>query len=79
MPGITKVLIGNRLHLAFKRQVNSYTAENYAYKNNMPFFEISPLVNYNIRESFVELSRIVLKRHGMGNLWKHNSGKLHPF
>jgi len=72
-PGIPKILIGNRLHLAFKRQVNSYTAENYAIKHNMSFFEISPLVNYNIRESFVELSRIVLKRHGMDNLWKHNS------
>jgi Ras-related protein Rab-40 len=41
----------------------------------MSFFEISPLCNYNIKESFAELSRIVLKRHGMDNLWKNNSGK----
>ena len=73
-PGIPKILIGNRLHLAFKRQVNAYTAENYAHKHSMSFFEISPLCNYNIKESFAELSRIVLKRHGMTNLWKHNSG-----
>lgn len=44
----------------------------------MSFFEISPLCNYNIKESFAELSRIVLKRHGMDNLWKwkHNSGMI---
>ena len=42
----------------------------------MSFFEISPLCNYNIKESFAELSRIVLKRHGMDNYpWKNNSGK----
>ena len=42
----------------------------------MSFYEISPLCNYNIKESFVELSRIVLKRHGMDNLWRNNnSGK----
>lgn len=74
-PGIPKLLIGNRLHLAFKRQVNVLSAENYAHKHSMSFFEISPLCNYNIKESFAELSRIVLKRHGMSNLWKHNSGK----
>ncbi|XP_013792080.1 ras-related protein Rab-40C-like [Limulus polyphemus] len=71
-PGVPKILIGNRLHLAFKRQVNELTAETYAFKNNMVFFEVSPLCNYNIRESFVELSRMALQRNGMERLWRSN-------
>ena len=47
-----EVLVGNRLHLAFKRQVDPLEAEAYAEKNNMGFYEISPLVNFNITESF---------------------------
>jgi len=53
-PGIPKILVGNRLHLAFKRQVASKQAEMYALRNNMSCFEISPLCNFNIRESFCD-------------------------
>ena len=74
-PGIPKVLIGNRLHLAFKRQVDQEEAEEYAEKNAMGFFEVSPLVNFNISESFVELARMALKRNGMERLWRSNKGK----
>jgi hypothetical protein len=74
-PGVPKILLGNRLHLAFKRQVNVQSAENYAQKHNMSFFEVSPLCNYNIRESFAELSRIALQRNGMDKLWRQNTGK----
>ena len=74
-PGIPKVLVGNRLHLAFKRQVDQAEAENYAEKNNMGFFEVSPLVNFNISETFVELARMALKRNGMERLWRSNKGK----
>ncbi|RWS11532.1 Ras-related protein Rab-40C-like protein [Dinothrombium tinctorium] len=72
-PGVPKILVGNRLHLAFKRQVAEYSAENYAQKHNMAFFEVSPLCNYNVRESFAELSRMVLQRHGMENILRHNT------
>ena len=45
-PGIPKVLVGNRLHLAFRRQVAPSEAEEYAEKNSMGFFEVGPsLVN----------------------------------
>lgn len=71
-PGIPKVLVGNRLHLAFKRQVDPLEAEAYAEKNNMGFYEISPLVNFNITESFQELCRMALKRNGMERLWRSN-------
>lgn len=71
-PGIPKILIGNRLHLAFKRQVGETVAEIYARKNNMVFLEVSPLCNYNITESFVELSRMALLRNGMERLWRSN-------
>jgi len=71
-PGIPKVLVGNRLHLAFKRQVDQAEAETYAERNNMGFFEVSPLVNFNITESFQELSRMALKRNGMERLWRSN-------
>ncbi|KFM76416.1 Ras-related protein Rab-40C, partial [Stegodyphus mimosarum] len=71
-PGIPKILIGNRLHLAFKRQVSEGTAESYARKHSMVFFEVSPLCNYNITESFVELSRMALLRNGMERLWRSN-------
>jgi len=73
-PGIPKVLVGNRLHLAFKRQVDQDEAESYANKNSMGFFEVSPLVNFNISETFVELARMALKRNGMERLWRSNKG-----
>lgn len=34
----------------------------------MDFFEVSPLCDFNIIESFAELSRLVLKRNGMNRL-----------
>jgi len=71
-PGIPKVLIGNRLHLAFKREVDQNEAEIYAKKNAMGFFEVSPLVNFNISESFTQLARMVLKRNNMERLWRSN-------
>ena len=72
-PGVVKVLIGNRLHLEFNRQVSEKVAEAYAHKHNMSFFEVSPLCNFNVRESFVELSRVVLQRHGMRSLWRNSN------
>jgi Ras family len=74
-PGVPKVLVGNRLHLAFKRQVGQREAEMYAAKNRMAFFEVSPLCNFNIRESFSELSRMALHRNGLERLWRSNKGK----
>ncbi|KAL5018636.1 hypothetical protein ScPMuIL_004358 [Solemya velum] len=71
-PGVPKILVGNRLHLAFKRQVSEITAETYAYKNDMAFFEVSPLCDFNVTESFAELSRLALKRNGMSRTWGHN-------
>ncbi|XP_001603708.2 ras-related protein Rab-40C [Nasonia vitripennis] len=71
-PGVPKVLVGNRLHLAFKRQVSERDAELYAAKNRMAFFEVSPLCDFNIRESFCELSRMALHRNGMERLWRSN-------
>lgn len=69
------MLVGNRLHLAFKRQITTREAEAYAAKNQMAFFEVSPLCNFNIRESFTELSRRALQRNGMERLWRSNKGK----
>ena len=71
-PGVPMILLGNRLHLAFKRQVSEVAAESYAHKHNMSFFEVSPLCNFNVRESFAELARVVLQRHGMDCLWRHS-------
>lgn len=71
-PGVPKVLIGNRLHLAFKRQVSQSQAEQYAAKNHVNLFEVSPLCDFNIVESFTELSRLALKRNGMERLWRAN-------
>lgn len=73
-PGIPKVLVGNRLHLAFKRQVSAKQAELYASRNNMSCFEISPLCDFNIRESFCELARMALHRNGMERIWRNNKG-----
>lgn len=71
-PGVPKVLIGNRLHLAFKREVGERDAEVYANKHSMAFFEVSPLCNFNVVESFCELSRMALQRNGMERLWRSN-------
>lgn len=74
-PGIPKVLVGNRLHLAFKRQVHQEEAEEYAERNSMGFFEVSPLVNFNISETLVELARMALRRNGMER-WNGKSNKV---
>lgn len=71
-PGVPKILIGNRLHLAFKRQVSEFTAETYAIKNDLAFFEVSPLCDFNVQESLAELSRLALKRNGMSRTWGPN-------
>uniref|UniRef100_A0AAQ6IEH2 small monomeric GTPase n=1 Tax=Anabas testudineus TaxID=64144 RepID=A0AAQ6IEH2_ANATE len=71
-PGVPKILVGNRLHLAYKRQVTTEQAQVYAEKLGVTFFEVSPLCNFNITESFTELARIVLMRHGMERLWRPN-------
>ena len=68
--------MGNRLHLAFKRQVSELSAEQYALKNDMAFFEVSPLCDFNVTESLAELSRLVLKRNGMGRTFGPNRGKI---
>ena len=67
--------MGNRLHLAFKRQVSEADAEAYAVKNEMAFFEVSPLCDFNVTESFAELSRVALKRNGMSRSWGHHKGE----
>ena len=64
------------MHLAFKRQVDQAEAETYAEKNAMGFFEVSPLVNFNISETFVELARKAIMRNGMERLWRSNKGNL---
>ena len=74
-PGVPKILVGNRLHLAFKRQISESAAETYAIKNDMAFFEVSPLCDFNVTESFAELSRLALKRNGISRAWGHNKGK----
>jgi len=71
-PGVPKVLVGNRLHLAFKRKVGQRDAQMYANKHSMAFFEVSPLCNFNIHESFCELSRMALQRNGLERLWRSN-------
>lgn len=64
-PGIPKILVGNRLHLAYKREVSELIAEDYALKNGMTFFEVSHLCDFNVTESLAALSRVALKRNGM--------------
>jgi hypothetical protein len=66
------------LHLAFKRQVAAKQAEHYASKFNMSCFEISPLCDFNIRESFCELARLALHRNGMERIWRSNKGNQSP-
>ncbi|KAM4844817.1 ras-related protein Rab-40B isoform 2-T2 [Thomomys bottae] len=69
-PGVPKILVGNRLHLAFKRQVPTEQAQACAARLGVTFFEVSPLCDFNITESFTELARTVLLRHGMDRLWR---------
>lgn len=76
-PGVPKILVGNRLHLAFRRQISEACAEQYAEKNNMAFFEVSPLCDFNVTESFAELSRLALKRNGMSRAFGFNRGESH--
>ena len=74
-----KILVGNRCHLAFKREVSEAMAEAYALKNDMAFFEVSPLCDFNITESLVELSRVALKRSGMSQNWGPDKGESYVY
>jgi len=60
--------------LEFKRQVSVKEAESYASKHHMTLFEVSPLCDFNIRESFSELARRALHRNGMERLLRSNKG-----
>lgn len=40
----------------------------------MTLFEVSPLCDFNIRESFSELARRALHRNGMERLLRSNKG-----
>ncbi|CAD5122536.1 DgyrCDS10953 [Dimorphilus gyrociliatus] len=71
-PGVPRILVGNRLHLAFRRQVSELCAESYALKNNMSFFEVSSLCDYNLTESLAELARLSIKKNGIESSWSHN-------
>ena len=73
-PGVPKILVGNRCHLAFKREVSELVAEEYAQRHDMTFLEVSPLCNFNVMESLVALSRVALQRNGMSRTWGINRG-----
>ena len=40
-------------------------AQQYSEKHGMAYYEVSPLCDFNVLESFAELSRLVLKHNGM--------------
>lgn len=73
-PGVPKILVGNRCHLAYKREVDELVAEDYARRHDMAFLEVSALCNFNITESLVTLSRVALQRNGMSRTWGINRG-----
>jgi len=74
---VPKILVGNRCHLAFKREVSELVAEEYAQRHDMTFLEVSPLCNFNVMESLVALSRVALQRNGMSRAWGINRGMIH--
>ncbi|KAK0396588.1 hypothetical protein QR680_001777 [Steinernema hermaphroditum] len=71
-PGIPRILIGNRLHLEFKRAIPRKEVESFAAKRNMEYFEVSTLAFFNVKESLTELARLVISRNGMHHLWRCN-------
>uniref|UniRef100_A0A1I7YP91 SOCS box domain-containing protein n=1 Tax=Steinernema glaseri TaxID=37863 RepID=A0A1I7YP91_9BILA len=71
-PGIPRILVGNRLHLEFKRAIPRKEVENFAAKRNMEYFEVSTLAFFNVKESLTELARLVISRNGMHRLWRCN-------
>ncbi|KAK0396589.1 hypothetical protein QR680_001777 [Steinernema hermaphroditum] len=50
-PGIPRILIGNRLHLEFKRAIPRKEVESFAAKRNMEYFEVSTLAFFNERNA----------------------------
>ena len=73
LPGIPKILIGNRLHLAFKRQVSENEARQFADKRKLIYYEISPLCDYNVLECLIDLSRMCLKKMRLFEILPTNS------
>lgn len=43
-------------------------------KNDMVFFEVSFLCDFNVTELFVEFFRVALKRNGMRRIWGIDKG-----
>lgn len=56
-PDIVKVLVGNKVDLVEKRQVNERLAENYAKLRDMIFFETSAKEDINIQDVFSAVAR----------------------
>lgn len=49
--------------------MSELAAEQYSEKYDMAFFEVSPLCDFNVIESFAELCRLAFKRCGMNRCW----------
>ncbi|KAH6919621.1 hypothetical protein HPB50_029392 [Hyalomma asiaticum] len=57
-PGVSKVLLGNRLHLAFNREVGRQEAAEYAHKHGMAFFEVGKDCNALVGRPLEHIDRV---------------------
>ncbi|KAF8353862.1 hypothetical protein PRIPAC_95485 [Pristionchus pacificus] len=62
VPGIPRILVGNRLHREFDRAVSRKDAEAFASKRRMEYFEVSTLAHFNVDECLTQVARMAVQR-----------------
>eukprot|EP01103_Thecamoeba_quadrilineata_P012554 TRINITY_DN3267_c0_g1_i1.p1 TRINITY_DN3267_c0_g1~~TRINITY_DN3267_c0_g1_i1.p1 ORF type:complete len:207 (-),score=33.30 TRINITY_DN3267_c0_g1_i1:163-783(-) len=58
-PHVTIVLVGNKNDEESKRQVSREEGQEFARKNNIPFFETSAKISTNVDQVFTESAKII--------------------
>ena len=76
--GVLKVIVGNKTDLEQNRKVNKETAEQFAGKYGVKFWEVSAKNNTNIDEMFLDTIKTLLEKNlklgidGMGSSLSNN-------
>jgi len=59
--GVYKILVGNKCDMESERKVTVEQGKNYAAENGMKFFETSAKESTNVSESFITMTREIIK------------------
>lgn len=80
MPGVCKILIGNKADLESKRVVSKDEGQAFADNLGIPFMETSAKTAYNVSSMFTQMCREIVSRQsktmtGGSNSWEGSRGR----